>query len=568
MVGPKLHLTAIGMLSIVPGVVGASARARGVVPVAIRGCIRMMIVGDESIRWPGGVSRLWRHIMSRSARRALLVLLPVLTLIAAGPAAVAEPVTITVLHTNDVYEIAPRNGRGGLAELATLLQEERADAERSITTFGGDLISPSVLSGLTQGTQMVELYNLLGIDVAVLGNHEFDFGPEVLAQRIIESDFPWLGTNVLGADGKPALGTVDLHLIDLGGYRIGFFGLLAPETDVLSSPGPGITLTPPVATATAAVERLKQQGADVIVALTHDDIADDRELARSVDGIDLILGGHDHEPITFYEYDTLIVKAGYDAHYLAAIDLVVDRVQGRDGEVVQIIPSWRYLSTAGIPPDPEIKALVDRYENRLDEELAVPVGTATVMLDSRRDSVRTGESNFGNLIADAMRAGVGAEVALTNGGGIRGDRTYDAGTVLTRKDILSELPFGNVTVLLELSGADLLAALENGVSDVENKAGRFPHVSGMSVVYDPSKPPGSRIVEVKVGGQPLDLGRIYRVATNEYVQSGGDGYAALSRGKALIDAFGATLIASMVMDYIEEQGEIAPALEGRIKRAN
>jgi 5'-nucleotidase/UDP-sugar diphosphatase len=505
--------------------------------------------------------------MSRSARRALFVLLPVLTLVVAGPVA-GEPARITVLHTNDVYEIAPKNGRGGLAELATLLQRERAEAERSITTFGGDLISPSVLSALTQGTQMVELYNLLGIDVAVLGNHEFDFGPEVLAQRIEESDFPWLGTNVLDAEGRPALGTVDLHLIDRGGYRIGFFGLLAPETDVLSSPGPGITLTPPIATATAAVERLMARGADVIVALTHDDIADDRELARSVDGIDLILGGHDHEPITFYEYDTLIVKAGYDAHYLAAIDLVVDRVQGRDGEVVQIIPSWRYRSTAGIPPDPEIKALVDRYENQLDKELAVPVGTATVMLDSRRDSVRTGESNFGNLIADAMRAGVGAEVALTNGGGIRGDRTYEPGTVLTRKDILTELPFGNVTVLIELSGADLLAALENGVSDVENKAGRFPHVSGMSVVFDPSKPAGSRIVEVEVGSQPLDLGRIYRIATNDYLLSGGDGYDALARGQAVIDASGATLMASMVMDYIEGHGEVAPELEGRIKRAN
>jgi 2',3'-cyclic-nucleotide 2'-phosphodiesterase (5'-nucleotidase family) len=182
--------------------------------------------------------------------------------------------------------------------------------------------------------------------------------------------------------------------------------------------------------------------------------------------------------------------------------------------------------------------------------------------------VRTGESNFGNLVADAMRAGVGAEVALTNGGGIRGDRTYEPGTVLTRKDILTELPFGNVTVLIELSGADLLAALENGVADVENKAGRFPHVSGMSVIFDPSKPAGSRIVEVKVGGQPLDLGRIYRVATNEYVQAGGDGYDALARGKALIDGSGATLMASMVMAYIEQQREVAPAVEVRIKRAN
>jgi 5'-nucleotidase / UDP-sugar diphosphatase len=505
--------------------------------------------------------------MNRYARPASLAIAPALALILAGPA-LAEPVTITFLHTNDVYEIVPKDGRGGLAELATLLQEERANAEHSITTFGGDLISPSVLSGLTQGAQMIELYNLLGTDVAVLGNHEFDFGPELVAQRIEESDFPWLGTNVLGPDGKPAVGTVDLHVIDVGGYRVGFFGLLAPETDVLSAPGPGITFAPTIATAETAVEQLKEQGADVIVALTHDDFADDRALASSVEGIDLILGGHDHDPITFYEGETLIVKTGYDAHHLAAVDLAVERVKEGDEEVVAVVPSWRYLSTAGVAPDPEIKAVVDRYEDRLDAELGVPVGTTTVELDTRRETVRATESNFGNLIADALREGVGAEAALMNGGGIRGDRTYPAGTVLTRGDVLSELPFGNITVLIELSGADLLAALENGVSQVEDVAGRFPQVSGMTFAYDPSKAAGSRIVRVEVGGQPLDLGRMYKVATNEYVYGGGDGYEALSQGKALIDASGGTLMASMVMDYITAKGEIAPQVEGRITRVD
>jgi 2',3'-cyclic-nucleotide 2'-phosphodiesterase (5'-nucleotidase family) len=424
-----------------------------------------------------------------------------------------------------------------------------------------------VLSGLTQGAQMIELYNLLGTDVAVLGNHEFDFGPEVAAQRIEESEFPWLGSNVLGPDGEPAVGTVDLHMMDVGGYRIGFFGLLAPETDVLSSPGPDITIAPLIDTATAAVERLEAQGADVIMALTHDDVADDRELARRVEEIDVILGGHDHDPITFYEGGTLIVKAGFDAHYLVAVDLALDRVKQGDEEVVEVVPmAWRYRLTAGVEPDPEIQAVVARYEARLDEELSVPVGTTTVALDTRRSTVRTAESNFGNLIADAMRATLGAEVALMNGGGIRGDRTYDPGTVLTRKDVLTELPFGNVAVLIELAGADLLAALENGVSQVEDGAGRFPQVSGMSFAFDPSEPPGSRIIEAEIGGQPVEASRVYQVATNDYVYGGGDGYEALSRGTALIDPSGGTLLANMVMGYIERQGEVAPEIEGRITR--
>jgi 2',3'-cyclic-nucleotide 2'-phosphodiesterase (5'-nucleotidase family) len=219
-----------------------------------------------------------------------------------------------------------------------------------------------------------------------------------------------------------------------------------------------------------------------------------------------------------------------------------------------------------VPPDPKIKAVVDRYEEQLDQKLAVPVGTATVLLDTRRNTVRTAESNFGNRVADAMRTALDADVALMNGGGIRGDRTYDPGTVLTRKDVLTELPFGNVAVLIELSGADLLAALENGVSDVENTAGRFPQVAGLTLTYDPAKPPGSRIVAVQVGGRPLETGRLYKVATNDYVYGGGDGYAALSRGRPLIDPSAATLLANMVMDHVARQGEVAPRLEGRITR--
>jgi 5'-nucleotidase / UDP-sugar diphosphatase len=490
-----------------------------------------------------------------------------LLLLFAG-AAWAEPVTITFLHTNDVYEIAPVGGQGGLAELGTLLKQERARSEHSVTTFGGDLISPSVLSGLTKGTQMIDLMGRLGVDIAVLGNHEFDYGPEVLAEQIRASSFPWLGTNVLGADGKPVAGTVETKMIDVAGYKIGFFGLLTPETDVLSSPGPGITFAQVVETAAAAVENLRAAGADLIVALTHENLADDRELVRRVQGIDLILGGHDHDPMTIYEGGTLIVKAGHDADYLAAIDLRVDRVEKRGKEVVEVLPTWRYLSTAGVKPDPEIQAAIDQYQAKLDQELGQPVGITTVLLDSRRSTVRVAESNLGDLIADAIRAGVGAEVALTNGGGIRGDRTYDPGTLLTRKDILTELPFGNVAMLIELSGADLLAALENGVSQVEDKAGRFPQVSGMDFTFDASKPPGSRVVEVKIAGEPLDPDRTYRVATNDYIFGGGDGYTALGKGKAIIDASAATLMATMVMDYIAAKGTVAPAVEGRITRLN
>jgi 2',3'-cyclic-nucleotide 2'-phosphodiesterase (5'-nucleotidase family) len=403
--------------------------------------------------------------------------------------------------------------------------------------------------------------------VAVLGNHEFDFGPDVAKERIGEARYPWLGTNVLDKDGEPAAGGQDLRLIPAGGYRIGFFGVLTPKTAQLSSPGPDITFTDPVLTATRAVADLRRMGADMVVAMTHQDIADDRALAARVKGIDLILGGHDHEPITFDEGSTLIIKAGYDLHYLTVIDVTVERVTQKAKELVVWRAAWRYLPTEDVLPHAQVQAIVARWEKQLDEDLGQPVGVTSVDLDTRRSSVRTEETSFGDLVADAIRSATGSDIAITNGGGIRGDRTYSAGTQLTRKDILSELPFGNLTVVTELTGSDIRAALENGVSQVEDTAGRFPQVSGLSFVWDPREPPGSRIVAVEVGGQPLDPSRIYRVATNDYMLIGGDGYVALEKGKVVIDPSAATLMATTVMSYITALGgSIDHGAGGRITR--
>ena len=230
----------------------------------------------------------------------------VVSLIAASPLVglagitptLAAPASITLLHSNDVYQIAPVKGQGGFAPFMTLLRAERARNANTITTFGGDLLSPSILSGLSKGAQMIELTNALGVEVAVLGNHEFDFGPAVAEERVRASRYPWLGSNVLTPGGEPAVGTVDLWLKEVDGYRIGFFGLLTPETATLSQPGPNIRFAPPLAIAEAAVKRLEEMGADLVVALTHQDLADDRALAANVDGIDIVLGGHDHDPIT------------------------------------------------------------------------------------------------------------------------------------------------------------------------------------------------------------------------------------------------------------------------------
>jgi 5'-nucleotidase / UDP-sugar diphosphatase len=260
----------------------------------------------------------------------------------------------------------------------------------------------------------------------------------------------------------------------------------------------------------------------------------------------------------------LLHKSGSDAHFLGAVDLDIRTEQTSNGKRTTVLPAWRMIANRGIAPDPAVGAIVKTYTDRLDVELGKVIGKTAVELDSRIDTVRTGEARIGNLIADALRDSLGADLAITNGGGIRGNRVIEAGSTLTRKDILSELPFGNLEMLIELSGADLLAALENGVGAVEQKAGRFPQTAGLAIVYDPQAESGKRLRSVTIGGKKLAPASVYRVATSDYLAAGGDGYAALTRGKVLSDARFAKLLATIVAEYIERQGTVAPQLEGRI----
>ena len=209
--------------------------------------------------------------------------------------------------------------------------------------------------------------------------------------------------------------------------------------------------------------------------------------------------------------------------------------------------------------------MVDKYQADLDATLNVEIGMTETAMDSRRNVVRGEESAMGNLITDALRATTGADVALMNGGGIRADRTYDAGTKLTRRDILTELPFGNVTQLTEIPGSQLLAALENAVSQVEKGAGRFAQVSGVTFVYDPTAEAGARVSEVMVGGAALEADKLYKVAVNDYILGGGDGYASLGGGRLITDTGAGALLANDVMAYVEKMGKVAPVVEGRIK---
>lgn len=505
--------------------------------------------------------------MLRSIRTAVLAAFALVWL--AGPLT-AAPARLVILHVNDWDRIEAVDGAGGAARIAAVIKAEKARAAEAgatvVVTFGGDMISPSLLSGIDKGASMIEMANAVGIDFAVLGNHEFDFGPEVLQARVGESAFRWLSGNT-SKKGLPNFpGVADATLVDVGGYKVGLLGLTTPDTVNVSSPGPDVTFEPYAVAGPRIAKVLKDQGADVVIALSHEDYNGDLALMRSAPAIDLVLGGHDHLALALYDGKHAVFKAGSQGTFVGRLALTIDRTDGRNGPRVTWTPDFALIHTAAVTPDSEIQAKVDGYMAKLDSELSQAIGTTTVELDSRRATVRGGEAAIGNLIADAMRDATGADAVIVNGGGIRGDTTYPAGSTLMRRSVLAELPFGNRTIKLELKGADILAALENGVSKVEEGSGRFPQVSGIRFAYSAARPAGTRVHDVTVDGKPLDPAATYTLATNDFMARGGDGYTMFTAGRPLIDERSSRLIASQVIDYVAARRAVSPAVEGRSTR--
>ena len=480
------------------------------------------------------------------------------------PSLADENVKLTILGIGDIYNFDAEKGRGGFARLNAIARAEREANPNMIYVFDGDMLSPSILSGFDKGQNTIDLTNIVPFDLAVPGNHEFDFGVENFREKMAASKYPWAAINITGPDGKPMEGLGGVMWKEIEGLKIALIPVAQDTSPEVSSTG-DLKFLPTVETAIEAAEKARGEGADLVIAVVQTDQTNDRQLFDS-HAFDVIVSGDDHSYATAYDGITAYVETSIDGKYIAPLDLNVT-VKEKDGKrKVRWTPVFRFIDTAMVEPDPETQAKVDEFNRKLDESLDVALGVTEGPLDSRRNVVRGEESAMGNLIADAMRAATGADVAIANGGGIRGDRVYEAGSTITRRDILTELPFGNATVMTEIPGSQLLAAIENGVSQVEKGAGRFPQVSGMTYVFDPSAPPGSRVVELKVNGEPVDPDKLYKVAANDYILRGGDGYGALGGGRVLINAANGNLLANDVMDYIAKTGKITAKVEGRIKR--
>ena len=485
---------------------------------------------------------------------------------------------IRILHLNDFHGFAepyqPLGSEelvGGIAYLASEVNRLRQE-KPALLLAAGDMIQGNNWANLFQGQSVIELMNLMRFDGAVVGNHEFDFGQEVLKKRVSEATFPFLGANVKGIEGLKSY-----VLREINGIRVAIIGVVTEDAPVSTSPKNvmGLEFLSPVSTVEKYVGELKGE-ADLILILSHVGFLGDRRLAEAVKGIHVIVGGHSHtkvlKPVTVG--GTLIVQAWEHGKALGVLDLTLE-----DGKVIKWDGHLEEIKPGQGEEDPRVQVLVERYRQKVDLFLNVHVGETEVDLDG--EHVRRRETNLGDFIADVMREASGADVAIINGGGIRTSLRQGA---LKVKDIYSILPFDNYIVSIRLTGRQIQEALEYGLSGIEEEAGRFPQVSGLKISYTPSAPVGSRITEVLIRGRPIDPEMEYQVATNDFMAAGGDGYRAfgeairsskgfevvggMMKGSKVVYCDAGRWIRDVVIDYIRKKERVSPQVEDRIVEVN
>lgn len=507
----------------------------------------------------------------RQLRRVVLSLVVALAILGlAGTVTVfaQDGVTLTILHINDMHgrlePFTPSGAKedvGGLVRVATLVNQIRAEAggEGVILLNAGDAVHGTNVTNLFNGEPVIDAMNAMGFKALTLGNHEFNFGQDVLANLQAKAQFPFLAANVY-KETEPGhfTGLTPLYVIyEVKGIKVGIFGLSPKDTPIVTHPNNviGLTFEDPVATAKAVVADLEGK-ADVIIALSHLGYSEDIALAKAVPGIDVIVGGHSHTevPTPVKEGKTIIVQAGEYAKFLGRLDITV-----KDGDVVSYNGSLIPVANK-VASDPTVADIIAKYNSELNTKLKAKAGSTAVNLDGERANVRTKETNLGNFVCDVLKANTGADIALTNGGNIRA--SINAGDI-TVGDVYTVLPFDNIIMVLEVTGAQLKAALEQSVSKYPEQLGGFMQVSGLKFTFGPSRPAGERVVEVLVNGKPLDLAAKYSVATNDFIAAGGDGYTMFKDAKVLVNT--GLMFRDIVVEYLQGLGQpISPEVEGRI----
>jgi 2',3'-cyclic-nucleotide 2'-phosphodiesterase (5'-nucleotidase family) len=495
------------------------------------------------------------------------------TATAAPAPAASNNTTVTILSYNDIQTAAAKDGN--LPRLATLIERRRAAHDNPTFVFGaGDELSPHALSPVSEWRAPVEVLNAMGADADTVGNHDLDYGTDGFADASAASEFPWVATNLVNeTTGESIDGAERYEVVEKDGVRVGVLGVVHENVDSAVSADlatQNITVKPTVSTVKHYEQVLREQeNVDAVVVLMHDSVPAAKELAGET-SVDAVLTAHD-EVVYGPEVvnGTVISEAKARAEYLSEINLTV-----RDGEVVAA--EGRMLSTDGVPKDPEVSSIIEDY--RAEVSLDSTVAYAETPLDARFASNYHRETGYGNLVTDAMRWETGADVAITNAGGIRSNQVYGPGTI-TGGDVFNTLPFANTVVVVELTGAELKEALASQVVPLESYVGGLfgaevsQQVSGVRFewvghegatkvrdVYVNRAGPGEEPQWV-----PLDDDETYAVAVNSYIAGGGSGYPLADEPR--LQETG-KLLATAVIDYLEHRGTVAPRPEGRMQRVD
>ncbi|MBV2186607.1 MAG: 5'-nucleotidase C-terminal domain-containing protein [Rhizobium sp.] len=526
--------------------------------------------------------------------RSGLLSASVLALSASGAFADFE---LNILHTNDFHsrieainkfdstcsaeEAGKNECFGGVARMKTAIDTRKAELKDAnvLVLDAGDQFQGSLFYTTYKSAPIAEFMNGMGYDAMAIGNHEFDDGPEELARFIDALKFPMVSGNVLAGLNTPIADKYKPYVIkEFGGEKVAVVSVLATDTDETSSPGDDVLFVDEISYLKDAVKEIEAAGVNKIVLLSHVGYTVDQRIAAAVDGIDVIVGGHSHTLLSSTDekaagpYPTLVknpsgkdvpvVTAYAYSKYLGDLKVVFD-----DAGVVKTAEGAPKLLDASVAPDAAYTAKVSELGAPIEELKQKEIGETAAVIDGSRELCRAAECSMGNLVADAMVDRVkdqGVTIAIQNGGGLRA--SIDAGTV-TMGEALTVLPFQNTLATFKLKGSDIVAALENGLGQIEDGAGRFPQVSGLKFSFDKSKPAGSRVVSVEVkegdGFVALDPEKLYGVATNNYMRAGGDGYKIFATAGQNAYDFGPGL-ETVLADYIAKNSPYKPYTDGRI----
>ncbi|RDJ08884.1 5'-nucleotidase C-terminal domain-containing protein [Rhizobium grahamii] len=504
---------------------------------------------------------------------------------------------LNILHINDFHSriesinkfdstcSAEEEGKkecfGGAARLKTAIDQRRdaLNGKNVLLLNAGDNFQGSLFYTTYKGAAEAEVLNDMKFDVMTVGNHEFDDSEDGLATFLDKVKFPVISANVLAGDGSKLGDRIKPSLVlEVGGQKIGIVGAVTNDTEELSSPGPKVMIADDVQTITAAVEDLKKQGVNKIIALTHVGYPRDLAAIAKIPDVDIVVGGHSHsllsntDPKAEGPYPTLVdnpggykvpvVQAASYSKYLGDLVVTFD-----DNGVVKDAKGDPILIDSSFTPDPTLTARIAELAKPIEELRKKVIGSSEAPIQGDRTVCRVEECSMGNLVADAMLdrgKNQGMTIAIQNGGGLRA--SIDAGDV-TQGEVITVLPFQNTLATFQLTGADIRKALENGLGKIEEGAGRFPQVSGLKYTFDKTKPAGSRLVSVEVKDGDafvaLDDAKTYGVVTNNFMRAGGDGYSIFeTAGKNAYD-FGPDL-ADVTAEYLAAHSPYKPYTDGRV----